>query len=94
MAQSERQGIGVRVTPPASPPFGTLPLFFAIFGFGFAPEWLWSEPSPMESPRSLFGGPSFLSPPLVSLFAPCSSCLCMPRCCVGLVPRTTVYFWF
>jgi hypothetical protein len=84
----------VRATPSASPPFGTSTLSFAVFGFRFAPEGLWSEPSPMQSPRSLFGGPSFLSPPLVPLFAPCSSRLCMPQCCIGLVPWTPVYFWF
>jgi hypothetical protein len=30
----------VRATPLASPPFGTLPLFFALFGCRFAPGWL------------------------------------------------------
>jgi hypothetical protein len=26
-----------------------IPPLFAVFRFGFAPEWLWSEPSPMPS---------------------------------------------
>jgi hypothetical protein len=42
----------VRATLSASPPFGTFPLFFTLFGFGFAPEWLWSEPSLAPSPLS------------------------------------------
>jgi hypothetical protein len=59
-AVEDAVGASVRVTPLASPPFGTLPLSFAVFGCRFAPEWLWSEPSPTPSPLSLFGGLSFL----------------------------------
>jgi general transcriptional corepressor TUP1 len=44
----------VRATLSALPPFGTLPLSFAIFRCRFAPEWLWSELSPTPSPLSLF----------------------------------------
>jgi hypothetical protein len=81
-------------TPSALPPFGTLPLFFALFKFRFTPEWLWSEPSLTPSPLFLFRGPLVPSPPLIPVFAPCGSHLCTPQCCVGLVPCTPVYFWF
>jgi hypothetical protein len=84
----------MRATPLALPPFTTLTLFSALFRCRFAPNWLWSEPSPIQSPLSSFGVPSLLSPPLIPVFAPCSSHLCAPRCCVGLVPCVPVYSWF
>jgi hypothetical protein len=87
-------GGDVRATPSALPPFGTFPLFFTLFGFGFAPEWLWSKPSLAPSPLFMFGGPSVPSPRLIPVFAPCGSHLCTPRRWVGLVPWMPVYFWF
>jgi hypothetical protein len=84
----------VRATLSASRPFATLPLFFTLFGFRFTSGWLWSKPSPTPSPLSLFRSPSFLSPPLIPVFAPCSSHRCAPRCHVRLVPCAPVYSWF
>jgi hypothetical protein len=63
----------VRATPSASPPFATRTLLFAVFACRFAPGWLWSEPAPMQPPLPLFGDPSFTSPPLIPVFAPCDS---------------------
>jgi hypothetical protein len=40
--------------------FTSSTLFFAPFGCRFAPNWVWSEPSPIQCPLSPFGGPSFL----------------------------------